>query len=62
MDDAKKPAAPKRGPGRPRVEQRSGSAVMVWVPVGYHDRLIKTANARGQSVSALVRQLLPRRL
>jgi predicted HicB family RNase H-like nuclease len=60
MDDAnEKPAAPKNRGGRPRSAE--GSRLTTWLPAQTHDRLIKTAAEREQSVSSLVRQVLTRR-
>lgn len=50
-----------RGPGRPRAAE-PGSRLTTWIPGTTHDRLIALANRRGESVSALVRQLLILRL
>lgn len=58
--DVKVSTAP-RGRGRPRVEQPL-SSVSVRLPQAYHDRLIRLANLRDQSVSRTVRQLLILRL
>lgn len=49
-------AVPRRR-GRPRAEQQS-LRVSAWIPTHEYDRLVKTANRRDQSVSALVRDLL----
>jgi hypothetical protein len=35
---------------------------MTWLPVATHDRLIKLATERGESVSSVVRHLLTVRL
>jgi hypothetical protein len=50
-----------REPGRPPLDEK-GSSVSTWLPASQHDRLIRLANERDQSVSALVRQLLARKL
>ncbi len=47
--------------GRPPSD-RPHNSVSTWLPSDAHDRLIKLANAREQSVSSLVRQLLILRL
>ena len=47
---------PKRG-GRPRADT-PGASVSTWMPVTYHDRLVKMADARGLSVSRLVKQMI----
>lgn len=47
--------------GRPRAEQEM-TTISTWIPASYHDRLIRLANKREQSVSSLVRQLLILRL
>ncbi len=47
--------------GRPRMDE-PGSAVTTWLRPDEHDRLIKLANAREQTVSSLVRSLLILRL
>lgn len=49
------------GPGRPPVQER-GVTVNTWLRESDYDRLIRVANKRGESVSALVRSLLLRRL
>ncbi len=43
--------------GRPRASE-PGSAVMTWLPASEHQRLIKLAEKRGESVSSTVRLLL----
>lgn len=50
-------AGPKRPRGRPRVEEPRAS-VSTWLPASYHDRLIKMANNRNESVSSLVKSML----
>lgn len=58
MDDPTKKKA--RG-GRPRaLEPRS--SVCTWIPASQHDRLIRIANAREQSVSRLIGDILTRAL
>lgn len=52
---------PERRRGRPRLEQQ-GSTVSAWLRPSEHDRLIRLANLREQSVSSLVRELLILRL
>jgi hypothetical protein len=47
--------------GRPPAEE-PGSAVMTWVPLTMHDRLIEIANKNGESLSATIRQLLSQRV
>jgi hypothetical protein len=47
--------------GRPPARERC-VAVMTWIPVRYHDRLIQLAHKREMSVSALVRCLLERQI
>ncbi len=47
--------------GRPHAEEPS-TTVMTWVRVSEYDRLVKLANQREQSLSALVRSLLVLRL
>lgn len=56
------PAPPPRRPvGRPRVVE-SHASVATWLPASTHDRLIRLAKLREQSVSATVRELLILRL
>lgn len=43
--------------GRPRSDE-PGTSVSAWVRPSEYDRLVKMANQREQSVSALVRSLL----
>jgi len=43
--------------GRPRAEEQ-GTSVSAWVRPSEYDRLVKEANRRETSVSALVRSLL----
>ncbi len=43
--------------GRPRASE-PGSAVMTWLPQSDHDRLVKLAQIRGETVSSVVRSLL----
>jgi hypothetical protein len=50
-----------RGPGRPSLDEK-GSSVSTWLSARDHDRLIRLANEREQTVSALVRQLLTRKI
>ena len=56
-DDASTAPHPR---GRPRVSE-PGTSLCTWIPASEYDRLLKLANARGQSVSALVREWLKRR-
>lgn len=49
----------RRKAGRPRV-QTPRTAVSTWIAAPDHDRLIRIANARGVSVSALVRAVIIR--
>jgi hypothetical protein len=49
-----------RKPGRPRKAE-PGSAIMTWVPASEHDRIVKLASQRGESVSTTVRLLLKSR-
>ncbi len=44
-----------RKPGRPKAEQPSTS-VSTWLKIAEHERLVKLAQDREQSVSSLVRQ------
>lgn len=46
-----------KGRGRPPV-QEPRSTVSTWLPASAHDRLIKVANAREMSVSAIVRHII----
>ncbi len=43
--------------GRPRSVE-PGSRVTTWLPASDHDRLVKLAELRGESVSSTVRLLL----
>lgn len=64
MNDTKPITVP-RGPGRPRTvcaDRELGSTVTTYLPAAYHDRLVKIAEQRDASVSAVVRQLLILRL
>lgn len=45
--------------GRP-VKREPGSRISAWVSSAKHDRLIAAARRRGQSVSALLRDILER--
>ena len=60
-DDIPPDPASRRGRGRPRVDQR-GVVISTWVPERVHDVLIKVAECRGESVSAVVSRLLIVRL
>lgn len=51
----------RRKPGRPKSDEPK-TAVMTWISAQEHDRLIRLANQREQSVSQTVRQLLRQRL
>jgi hypothetical protein len=44
-------------PGRPKAAEQ-GAKLSTWVPTSQYDRLLKLANAREQSISGLVRDLL----
>lgn len=48
---------PQRRRGRPRVQDPL-SRVSTRIPTRHHDRLIRLANRRGESVSATVRDVL----
>lgn len=48
---------PKNRGGRPRAPERR-AAVATWLPSSTHDQLIRLANARSQSVSAFLRELV----
>lgn len=50
----------RRKRGRPRVEP--SEPVMTRLPLPLYDRIVKTANLRGESVSAVVRSLLTVRI
>lgn len=54
-------ATERRKPGRPRSDE-SKTTVSTWIGSHEHDRLIKLANRREQSVSETVRQILKHRL
>lgn len=47
--------------GRPPAQEQS-TGLTTWVPNRFHDQLIKLANERSMSVSALVKTLLIRQL
>lgn len=51
----------RRKPGRPKADEPSTS-VSTWIPAREHDRLIRLAQRKEQSVSETVRQLLRQRL
>ncbi len=51
------PERDKRKRGRPRVPE-PGSAVTTWLPASEHDRIVKVAARRGESVSATLRLML----
>lgn len=59
MSEPQKVEAPRRG--RPQSSE-PGSTISVWVPASAHDRIVRLAAKRDQSVSAVVRQLLILRL
>lgn len=61
MSEPKMLILERRGRGRPRVEEPKTS-VSSWVEAKHYDQLVKLANQREQSVSALVRDLLTIRL
>jgi hypothetical protein len=52
---------PRRPRGRPRATDPK-EHLTTWIPTPIYDELIRRANARGESVSALVRDLLILRL
>lgn len=43
--------------GRPRAPE-PGSTISAWIPAKYHDRLIRIANEKDISVSAVVRTVI----
>jgi hypothetical protein len=55
MADPPKDDPPTRG--RPKAEAPSTS-ITAWIPTSEYDRLVRLANARGESLSGLVRDLL----
>lgn len=56
------PGAPGgRGRGRPRVAD-PGTGLSTWMPSREYDRIVRIAQARGQSVSSLARESLVRDL
>lgn len=55
---AKEPETMQRPRGRPRADEPLSTSVSAWVRPNEYDRLVKMANQREQSVSALVRSLL----
>jgi hypothetical protein len=44
--------------GRPRLIDEPGTSLSVWLPVSAYDRFVKLADARRQSVSTYVREVL----
>jgi hypothetical protein len=48
---------PQRPRGRPKADE-PGTTVSTWLPPQEHDRLIRLANAREQSLSKTIRELL----
>jgi hypothetical protein len=53
------PPPPKAKRGRPRVAvPKAGSMVATWLTPEEHDKLIRAARAREQTVSGLVRMLI----
>ena len=56
-DDETATIRPRQG-GRPRVIDEPGTSLSVWLPVSAYDRFVKLADARRQSVSAYVREVL----
>jgi len=59
MADETPPQTPRKG-GRP-IAREPGSRVMTWLPASEHDRLIREAERRDESVSGLVRRILLQR-
>ena len=51
----------KRLRGRPRSDE-PGSSVSAWLRAGDHDRLIALAKQEQKTISALVRELVTRRI
>jgi hypothetical protein len=58
-DDTAPPSLPRKG-GRPPARE-PGSSVSTWLPTREHDRLIREALRRDESLSALVRRILTSR-
>jgi hypothetical protein len=52
----------RRKPGRPRADEPRTSSVSAWVSAREHDRLIRLANQRDQSVSETVRRIIQQSL
>jgi hypothetical protein len=57
-DDATSP--PPRKAGRPPARE-PGSRVTAWIPASEHDRLIRDATRRNESISGFVRRILTTR-
>jgi hypothetical protein len=55
MADPPKDDPPTRG--RPKVEDPT-TPITAWISTSEYDRLVRLANARGESLSGLVRDLL----
>lgn len=51
----------KRKRGRPKLEEPRVS-IATWLRAGEHDRLIQIANREAKSLSALVRELVERKI
>lgn len=60
MDADKARAEAQRGRGRPKASD-PGISLCVRVPTSEYDRLVRLANQRDTSVSALARQILVQR-
>jgi hypothetical protein len=61
MDTTKERVDAQRGRGRPKASD-PGISLCTRVPTSEYDRLVRMANQRETSVSALVRQMLVLRL
>jgi hypothetical protein len=61
MDTDKARLEAQRGRGRPKATE-PGASLSTWLRASEYDRLVKLANQRDTSVSALARTLIVRRL
>ena len=44
--------------GRPRCAEETCSSLSIWIPLSAHDRIVRLANQRRQSVSGYMRDVL----
>jgi hypothetical protein len=57
-----KPGDPPRARGRPKTEEPAGTSVTTWLRISEYDRLMALAKREEQTLSALVRELLKRKI